>query len=650
MDKIEEARAKLPLPELMREMGYGEFAKSSVKSPFRDEKSPSWGIYEKSGRWKFLDHGTGEGGDEIDFIEQVENIDRKAAIQRFLAMAGIERQDKRLPATKFSLNGSRAHFKTWSECQAQADESFLQKLADERKISVETMRWAVEIGILGRNGDHPAFKCGTGYHFRVEDGGWRFEPKGISNEALVFGNKESKEVYVFESQWDALAIAHLVGTDAASTKLWVVTRGANNGKLAAPYAEKRTIIAFPQNDAPKSNGKVPSDEWMADIIDSCAKGLVLRVEIPRPHKDANDWVEEGATRQQIVAAIRSAGDPLLSSVEMQTFSDLFEYKPEEDETVLLGNRWVCQGGQLLLVGQSGIGKSSLSVQAAMTWALGMPFFGIKPVRPLRSLIVQAENDGGDMAEIVQGVMSYVVACSKKPQAEALKILQENVTFARVTAQVSDDFVKVVGRLLDRHGERDLVFGDPLLSYVGGDISRQEVMSHFLRQLCNPLAFQRKFAWVWSHHTGKPQSDSKARQHWNANDYAYIGMGSSELTNWARAIAVLQTTKNDGIFKLLLAKRGKRANVVDKNGQPETSIVLKHADTGLHWEPTDLPEEGDDQHVKRGRKPALTPVQQAELVAYAEAWPEGRGGLYSSAAKKFGVSADTIKNYLVKTEK
>jgi hypothetical protein len=650
MDKIEEARAKLPLPELMREMGYGEFAKSSVKSPFREEKSPSWGIYEKAGRWKFLDHGTGEGGDEIDFIEQVENIDRKAAIERFLAMAGIQRQDKRPPATKFSLNGSKAHFKTWSECQAQADEAFLQKIADERKISVETMRWAVEIGILGRNGDHPAFKCGTGYHFRVEDGGWRFEPKGISNEALVFGNKESKEVYVFESQWDALAIAHLVGTDAASTKLWVVTRGANNGKLAAPYAEKRKIIAFPQNDAPKSNGKVPSDEWMADIIDSCGKGLVLRVEIPRPHKDANDWVEEGATRQQIVAAIRSAGDPLLSSVEMQTFSDLFEYKPEEDETVLLGNRWVCQGGQLLLVGQSGIGKSSLSVQAAMTWALGMPFFGIKPVRPLRSLIVQAENDGGDMAEIVQGVMSYVVACSKKPQAEALKILQENVTFARVTAQVSDDFVKVVGRLLDRHGERDLVFGDPLLSYVGGDISRQEVMSHFLRQLCNPLAFQRKFAWVWSHHTGKPQSDSKARQHWNANDYAYIGMGSSELTNWARAIAVLQTTKHDGIFKLLLAKRGKRANVVDKNGQPETSIVLKHADKGLHWEPTDLPGEEDEQPTKRGRKPALTPVQQAELVAYAEAWPEGYEGLYSAAAKKFGVSADTIKNYLVKTEK
>jgi ABC-type dipeptide/oligopeptide/nickel transport system ATPase subunit len=644
MDKIEEARAKLPLPELMREMGYGEFAKSSVKSPFRDEKSPSWGIYEKAGRWKFLDHGTGEGGDEIDFIEQVENIDRKAAIERFLAMAGIERQEKKPPATKYSLNGSKTNSKSWVECQAQADDAFLQKLADERKISVETMRWAKEIGILGRCGEHPAFKCGTGYHFRVEDGGWRFEPRGMTNEALVFGNKDSKEVYVFESQWDALAIAHSVGIDEAATKLWVVTRGASNGKLAAPYAEKRTIIAFPQNDAPKSNGKVPGEEWMADIIDSCAKGLVLRVEIPRPHKDANDWVEEGATRQEIIAAIRSAGDPLLSSVEMQTFSDLWKYKPEEDKTILLGNRWVCQGGQLLLVGQSGIGKSSLTVQAAMTWALGMPFFGIVPVRPLKSLFVQAENDGGDMAEIVQGVMHHVILNSKMPMDEAAKVLQENVTFARVTAQVSDDFVKVVGRLLDRHGERDLVFGDPLLSYVGGDISRQEVMSHFLRQLCNPLAFQRKFAWVWSHHTGKPQSDSKARSHWNTNDFAYIGMGSSELTNWARAIAVLQTTKHEGIFRLLLAKRGKRANVVDEFAQTETEIILKHADTGLHWEPATIPEDEQEAAKGPGAPSKINELIYAEVCAFKESWTGTTKQLWIEVKKKWGIVGKTFKNY------
>jgi hypothetical protein len=231
-----------------------------------------------------------------------------------------------------------------------------------------------------------------------------------------------------------------------------------------------------------------------------------------------------------------------------------------------------------------------------------------------------------------------------PQAEAHRLLKENIAFARVTAQVSDDFVKVVGRLLDRHGERDLVFGDPLLSYVGGDISRQEVMSHFLRQLCNPLAFQRKFAWVWSHHTGKPQSDSKARQHWNANDYAYIGMGSSELTNWARAIAVLQTTKHDGIFKLLLAKRGKRAGIVDDFCQTETEVIIKHADTGLHWEPTTMPEDPPENKNGPGAPSKISELLYAEFCALRESWSGSRKALGEEIKRRWKINPKTFTNY------
>jgi hypothetical protein len=651
MSGIEQARQNLPLPDLMAKMGFGEFAKSSVRSPFRDEKSPSWGIYESGGRWRFKDHGTGEAGDEIDFIEKVEGLDRKAAIERFCELAGAQkrpqRQDQKPASAKYSLNGSRP---LWEKLREAADNDFLSKLAIARGIEFTTMEWARDIGILGNKDGYPAFKNGEGAHHKASDGGWRFFPDKTSCEALVFGDIQSQDAYIFESQWDALAIVDALGIEAAAKKLFVVTRGAGNGKLAGAFSERKSAYIFPQNDGVASNGKIPSEEWFKAVCKACEGATILRVETPKEHKDCNDWVVAGATQKEILHAIESAKDPLLEGVESFSFSDLWSYKAEEDPTVLLGNRWVCQGGQLLLVGQSGIGKSSLTTQAALFWALGQPFFGIKPVRPLRSLIVQAENDGGDMAEIVQGVMSYVVTQSRMGFEQAARMMEENVKFERVTAHVAEDFIKVVNRLLDRFGERDLVFGDPLLSYVGGDISRQDVMSHFLRQLCNPIAFRRKFAWVWSHHTGKPQSDSKARSHWNVSDFAYIGLGSSELTNWARAIAVLQTTKREGIFKLLLAKRGKRANVVDQNGQPETCITLKHADKGLHWEPAEMPEEQDHEPAKRGRKPALTPVQQAELVAFAEAWPENAGGLYTAAAAKFGVSDDTVKNYLKKQAK
>lgn len=644
MSDIEQARQNLPLPELMAKMGFGEYAKSSVRSPFREEKSPSWGIYESGGRWRFKDHGTGEGGDEIDFIEKVEGLDRKAAIERFCELAGTQkrpqRQEQKPTSTKYSLNGSKP---LWEKLREAADNEFLATLANSRGLEFTTMEWARDIGILGNKNGFPAFKNGEGAHHKAESG-WRFSPHGIECEALTFGDKESRDVYVFESQWDALAIADAIGTEVAAKKFFVVTRGAGNGKLAGKFSNGKNVYAFPQNDPPKSNGKIPSESWWEDVEKACEDGAVLRVRVPKKYKDANDWVRDGAKQATIISAIQSAYDPVLSTVEVQSYGQLFKYVPQEDKTILIGNRWVCQGGQLLLVGQSGIGKSSLSVQAAMFWALGQPFFGIAPVKELKSLFVQAENDIGDMAEIAQGVLHHVIRTCKMPKDEAIKKLTENIHFARVTSHVGDDFPKVVSRLLDRYGDKDLVFADPLLSYVGGDISRQDVMSHFLRQLCNPLAFERRFAWVFSHHTGKPQSDSKARSHWNTNDFAYIGMGSSELTNWARAIAVLQTTKHEGIFKLLLAKRGKRANVVDAYGQTETEIILKHADDGLHWEATTIPEEESESGKGPGAPSKINELVYAEICAFKESWNGSTKHLWIEVKKKWGIVGKTFANY------
>src|SRR5712671_533157 len=65
---IAELKRLCPLPVLMKRIGYGKFAKPTCTSPFRDDKNPSWGIYEKNRLWKFKDHATGEHGDEIDFL------------------------------------------------------------------------------------------------------------------------------------------------------------------------------------------------------------------------------------------------------------------------------------------------------------------------------------------------------------------------------------------------------------------------------------------------------------------------------------------------------------------------------------------------------------------------------------------------------
>ena len=42
------------------------------------------------------------------------------------------------------------------------------------------------------------------------------------------------------------------------------------------------------------------------------------------------------------------------------------------------------------------------MQMAVSWALGKEVFGIKPVKPLKSLLIQAENDFGDVSEMLRG--------------------------------------------------------------------------------------------------------------------------------------------------------------------------------------------------------------------------------------------------------
>lgn len=383
-------------------------------------------------------------------------------------------------------------------------------------------------------------------------------------------------------------------------------------------------------------------EYLADIASAAATRKATQ--IGRKLADGSMAVADALEELKQLNRPKSA----MAGVEMHTFEQLFAYTPKDDASTLVGDRWLCRGGQLLLLGQSGIGKSSYTLQQAMTWSLGMPFFGMKPRQPLKSLIIQAENDMGDMAEVVQGVLTYVVTNSKLDQRTALEQLKQNIVVSRVTAQTGEAFIEVVRELIAKHGPFDLVYGDPLLSFIGDDISQQAVASHFLRELCNPLAFEHNFAWVWSHHTGKPQSDSKSRAHWNANDYAYIGLGSSELTNWARAICVLQTTKHEGIFKVLLAKRGNRAAVVDEHGHPTTDIIIKHADRGLHWEPATLPEETEEEgkpQGKSGRTPKISTLQEAEIIAKHAAWPDGTRGFYGEMTAKYGVSRDTIERIL-----
>lgn len=310
---------------------------------------------------------------------------------------------------------------------------------------------------------------------------------------------------------------------------------------------------------------------------------------------------------------------------VMTVDELEGYDTTNDVNTLLGQRWLCKGGSCLLVGPSGVGKSSLAMQFAAGWAVGQSVFGIKPVRPLKVLVVQAENDEGDLAEQLNGVREGMgLDVFSSPPPETLDLLRKNLIFVRDTTHTGQRFAEAIRLLIEKH-RPDLVIFDPLLSFVGGDISKQEVCSQFLRGWLNPISEATGVAWLCVHHTGKPPSDKDARKGWQTSDWSYAGIGSSELTNWTRASMVLRQT-GPGNFQLMLPKRGKRAGATHPDCEPTSVVWLRHAEGRIHWEQVQPPEQPtDEQEGGKARSEGTGgPKGRPSKVQYvlgALPWPE-----------------------------
>jgi hypothetical protein len=266
------------------------------------------------------------------------------------------------------------------------------------------------------------------------------------------------------------------------------------------------------------------------------------------------------------------------------FADLLNFDKDNDNDALFGNRWLCRGGSCLVIAQTGVGKSSLTTQAAMTWALGRDFFGIKPRRgAVRSLFIQSENDLGDVAEAVQGTLAGMgIGASTQLASE----IGQRVAFYREAVRTGEEFGKLLRQLVIAH-QADCVFIDPLLGFAGIDLADQEAASHFLRHILQPVLTETGVVLFAIHHTTKPKS-AKDSAPGDIDSLSYAGAYSADLANWFRASLVLQKDTESGDmphYNLKLAKRGGRSGVKDLSGNYTRVIPLRHArEPGvIRWE-------------------------------------------------------------------
>src|SRR5690606_9338653 len=126
---------------------------------------------------------------------------------------------------------------------------------------------------------------------------------------------------------------------------------------------------------------------------------------------------------------------------------------------------------------------------------------------------------------------------------------------------------------------DLLWIDPALAYLGAEASSQKDVSAFLRNMLNPLLHRHQCGCVVVHHTNKPSS-GKEKPNWSAGDLAYLGSGSIEWANWARAVMALRSVGSQSVFELCAAKRGGRLRWKAADGVTATySRLIAHGSTG-----------------------------------------------------------------------
>ena len=338
---------------------------------------------------------------------------------------------------------------------------------------------------------------------------------------------------------------------------------------------------------------------------------------------------------------------------------------DQNPAALFRNGWLRKGGGAFLIAPSGVGKSVLTVQAAICWALGKPFFGICPVRPLKIVVIQAEDDREEVAEFRNSVRHGLttdfnfndydiqIALGMEDPSTA------RVLFYKAVGKVGDAFVEELDILLETHPDVDLVIVNPFQSYFGGDCGRNAELSRFFRTKLDPVIKDAedlgrdRAGILFIHHTNKPPNDKDLRAEWGNDEFAqYIGAGGAEIVNWARVILSLMPSGVPGVFRYICGKRWQRLDWVGLDGKPCKQKLIRHAENGcIFWrDATDDDAKAVEEVMKKPSHKASVNESPGDIMQYVS-YVDSHPGLSENQYREkisvvLNVSSGTVRNRLL----
>lgn len=488
-------------------------------------------------------------------------------------------------------------------------------------------------------------------------GGWLWNMTGVRRvlyrlRAVLNARDNGDQVCIVEGEKDADALAGL--------GLCATCNVGGAGKWQAGYTGTLTaahvVIIADKDKAGRDHAAQVL--WALEGKAASVKVIELPDRDGQTVKDAADWIAAGGTAAELEGVIRSApewtqpaeaAEPIATDDLPQTvattsallkhdarsLADFAEMTVDEGQT-LLGRRYLCRRGAQLFVGPSGIGKSSAAAQQDVSWACGRDAFGISPTRELRILSVQAENDDGDMIEMAKGIFAGL-----QLSPEEVEKVRQNTRYVRVIA-TGETFMGEL-RAMCEEFRPDLVRLDPLNAFLGDDAKDTRAVSSFCRVGLERIAADFNCGLIVNHHT--PKTNHRDTSEWQAHDWMYAGAGAADLTNWARAVLVIEPIDaTAGVFKFIAAKRGRRIGwrkIGDVCGKPETERLFCHSRQPgqILWR------EADEDEIEAAKASIRTVKTAADLLALVPELERIEKSTLINLAQQHGIGINKARGFI-----
>lgn len=279
---LEIAKERLTIPALWTMLGLPGRPTRSCRSPFREDRTASFSIYDEGRKWK--DHATGTGGDAADFLAAACNLPPDAACRRLIELAGVTPRFPQIPqgGTRENVEATEKAAKraAWPAFQIPT-EAEIRTIAQQRGLSPEGVTLAAQRGLLycadsreGRAWILTDSRRRNAQARRMDGRPWeRIQAKAWtlpgSEAAWPIGFREAMSypaVALVEGGPDMLATFHLAKCVGMSELLAVVgILGAGNRIPSAclPFFRSKRVRIFAHAD---KAGESAGMAWAAQLI------------------------------------------------------------------------------------------------------------------------------------------------------------------------------------------------------------------------------------------------------------------------------------------------------------------------------------------------------------------------------------------------